>query len=160
MPVLPPASRPGANSAGSRAGGVVRLTSVRNRKTVWLAPALLLGTVLLAAACGGDSRPGLVPTPLPVTPTMTVLRTSPQGANAPSAAQASPSSAVPTSDATSPLLPTMTVAATSVTVAKELSLGPGLTDFTLPNANGGASVKLSSYLGKKSVVLVFYRAFW
>ncbi len=54
----------------------------------------------------------------------------------------------------------MTVAATSVTVAKELSLGPGLTDFTLPNANGGASVKLSSYLGKKSVVLVFYRAFW
>ncbi|MSQ07893.1 MAG: hypothetical protein EXR57_03050 [Dehalococcoidia bacterium] len=128
------------------------MTSVRNRKTVWSALSLLLGVVLLAAACGSDSRPGQVSTPLPGFPTTTVPPASPQGAKAPSA--------VPTFDATSPLLPAATAAATSSTVAKELSFGPGLTDFTLPNANGDASVKLSSYLGKKNVVLVFYRAYW
>ena len=39
-------------------------------------------------------------------------------------------------------------------------LGPGLHDFTLPNAQGGPAVQLSSYIGQKNVVLVFYRAFW
>ncbi len=39
-------------------------------------------------------------------------------------------------------------------------LGPGLHDFTLPNAQGGPAIQLSSYLGKKNVVMVFYRAFW
>jgi peroxiredoxin len=39
------------------------------------------------------------------------------------------------------------------------SLGPGLHDFTLPDAHGG-TVTLSQYLGKKTVVLTFYRAWW
>jgi peroxiredoxin len=39
-------------------------------------------------------------------------------------------------------------------------LGPGLHDFTLPNAQGGPATQLSSYIGKKNVVMVFYRAFW
>ena len=40
-----------------------------------------------------------------------------------------------------------------------LSLGPGLHDFTLPDAHGGL-VTLSQYLGQKTVVLTFYRAWW
>lgn len=38
-------------------------------------------------------------------------------------------------------------------------LGPGLHDFTLPDAHGG-QVTLSQYLGDKAVVLTFYRAWW
>lgn len=39
-------------------------------------------------------------------------------------------------------------------------LGPGVTDFLLPDAIGGGNVSLSETLGEKNVVLVFYRAFW
>jgi hypothetical protein len=46
------------------------------------------------------------------------------------------------------------------TTAPALKFSPPLSDFTLPNANGGPQVTLSGYLGKKNVVLVFYRAFW
>ena len=45
------------------------------------------------------------------------------------------------------------------TSAGALSLGPGLHDFTLPDAHGG-EVTLSQYLGEKVVVLTFYRAWW
>ncbi len=41
-----------------------------------------------------------------------------------------------------------------------LSLGPGVTDFRLPDAIGGGEVSLSETLGDSNVVLVFYRAFW
>ena len=40
-----------------------------------------------------------------------------------------------------------------------LALGPGVHDFTLPSTEG-KNVRLSSFLGEKSVVIVFYRAFW
>ena len=40
-----------------------------------------------------------------------------------------------------------------------LALGPGVHDFTLPSTDG-ENVRLSSFLGEKSVVIVFYRAFW
>jgi peroxiredoxin len=43
--------------------------------------------------------------------------------------------------------------------APGLALGPGLHDFTLPDAHGG-QVTLSQYLGDKVVVLTFYRAWW
>lgn len=39
------------------------------------------------------------------------------------------------------------------------TLGPGLYDFTLPEGHGG-QVTLSQYLGEKTVVLAFYRAWW
>lgn len=45
------------------------------------------------------------------------------------------------------------------TTVAAASLGPGLHDFTLPDAHGG-TVTLSQYLGKKTVVLTFYRAWW
>lgn len=37
--------------------------------------------------------------------------------------------------------------------------GEGLPDFKLPVATGG-EIRLSEYIGKKNVVLVFYRAWW
>lgn len=41
-----------------------------------------------------------------------------------------------------------------------ISLGPGVTDFKLPDAIGGGEVALSDTLKERNVVLVFYRAFW
>jgi peroxiredoxin len=55
---------------------------------------------------------------------------------------------------------TTAATATPAQPAPEPALGPGLSDFTLPNANGGGPVTLSDYLGKKHIVLVFYRAYW
>jgi peroxiredoxin len=55
---------------------------------------------------------------------------------------------------------TSTPSPAATATPKPLVLGPGLSDFALPNANGGGDVRLSSYLGKKNVVLVFYRAYW
>lgn len=59
--------------------------------------------------------------------------------------------------------PVSTAVASATTPAVEsqapAALGPGLHDFTLPDAHGG-QVTLSQYLGKKNVVLVFYRAWW
>ncbi len=39
-------------------------------------------------------------------------------------------------------------------------LGPGVTDFRMPDAIGGGEVSLSETLRDRNVVLVFYRAFW
>lgn len=39
------------------------------------------------------------------------------------------------------------------------AFGPGVHDFTLPTSLGGP-VSLRDYLGRKNVVLVFYRGFW
>ncbi|MBI2965806.1 MAG: redoxin domain-containing protein [Chloroflexi bacterium] len=47
----------------------------------------------------------------------------------------------------------------ATTGAVALSLGPGVHDFTLPDAHGG-EVTLSQHLGEKVVVLTFYRAWW
>lgn len=52
---------------------------------------------------------------------------------------------------------TVQVADTSNGAAVELA-----PDFTLPDANAaaGAEISLSQYQGDRSVVLVFYRAYW
>lgn len=50
----------------------------------------------------------------------------------------------------SPALPSATTATTNHNLAP---------DFTLPSAAGGV-VTLSQFRGNKSVVLVFYRAYW
>ncbi len=42
----------------------------------------------------------------------------------------------------------------------QVSLGPGVTDFRLPDAIGDGEVSLSETLRERNVVLVFYRAFW
>ncbi len=41
-----------------------------------------------------------------------------------------------------------------------LKVGDQAPDFELPGHLGGEKVKLSSYLGKKNVVLVFYPLDW
>lgn len=50
-------------------------------------------------------------------------------------------------------------AETHEAAGKPLALGPGLHDFTLPDAHG-SEVTLSQYLGEKVVILTFYRAWW
>jgi hypothetical protein len=67
----------------------------------------------------------------------------------------------PVDDATTTTNPEPTVApASGDDAVASTGLGPGLHDFTLPNAQGGPAIQLSSYIGKKNVVMVFYRAFW
>ncbi len=41
-----------------------------------------------------------------------------------------------------------------------VTLGPGVTDFRLPDAIGGGEVSLGETIRDRNVVLVFYRAFW
>ena len=81
--------------------------------------------------------------------------------NAGAAAEADPAAGVQTDG------PPGSVAAAAVTspavqpdsAPVALALGPGVHDFTLPSTDG-ENVRLSSFLGEKSVVIVFYRAFW
>ncbi len=44
--------------------------------------------------------------------------------------------------------------------AAPVLLGPGVTDFRLPDAINGGEVSLSETIRERNVVLVFYRAFW
>lgn len=89
------------------------------------------------------------------------------GAEIPVAARSGDTTSIPTAAPT--VTPTMAPRETYVAVAALASptavasidgrLGPGLHDFTLPDAHGG-QVTLSQYLGDKIVVLAFYRAWW
>lgn len=60
-----------------------------------------------------------------------------------------------------PVQPTAAAVAppTAMAAPEGPTFGPGVHDFTLPTALGG-DVSLGDYLGKKHVVLVFYRGFW
>ena len=48
----------------------------------------------------------------------------------------------------------------SPNISDAVSLGPGVTDFTLPDAIHEVDLTLSEELRENNVVLVFYRAFW
>ena len=69
-------------------------------------------------------------------------------------AEPSATTAAPTST------PTSSAAISTPSIAGGLALGPGLTDFTLSDANTGGEVTLSKAAADGPVVLVLYRAFW
>ena len=66
-----------------------------------------------------------------------------------------------TSDSTSATIDEPPAPETQVEVAEAIPDLPTAPDFTLPAANrDNAEISLSSFQGDKSVVLVFYRAYW
>ena len=113
------------------------------------------GLAAIVVACGsdaaGDDIDSSVAAVVAVRPSLT----------AGAAAEADPPAGVRTDG------PPDSVAAAAVTspavqpdsAPVALALGPGVHDFTLPSTDG-KNVRLSSFLGEKSVVIVFYRAFW
>lgn len=137
-----------------------------NRRSVFPFFLLALGCLLaITAGCAGDADIPVAAqtgdaTSIPITP-------QPVSGSATAAATAAPSpSGAPSPTARVPAETSIAVAtlASPTAIISPIAstggrLGPGLHDFTLPDAQGG-QVTLSQYLGEKTVVLAFYRAWW
>ena len=120
-----------------------------------LRPAILWAgaVVLLVVAACGDSSGTDVPEPAPTTPAATTPVPTP---TPPPPMSTPPPEPAPT--ATQPA-PTATSAPEPDDTAAALEVGDPVPNFKLASASG-SDTSIESYQGDKSVVVVFYRAFW
>ena len=118
---------------------------------------LWVGAVVLVvvAACG-DSSGTDVPEVAPTTPAATKPASTPTPKPPPPTSTPAPPEPAPT--ATQPA-PTATSAPEPDDTAAALEVGDPVPNFKLASASG-SDTSIESYQGDKSVVVVFYRAFW
>ena len=121
-----------------------------------LRPAILWAgaVVLLVVAACGDSSGTDVPEPAPTTP----AATTPVPTSTPPPPTSTPAPPEPAPTATQPA-PTATSAPEPDDTAAALEVGGPVPNFKLASASG-SDTSIESYQGDKSVVVVFYRAFW
>ncbi len=164
------AFRVGRN-AGDRPGAPEVLEVVRSFARQGAAAATATPGTASAAAVASATPPTAAQTtlqpaglaPLPTTPAPAAVYTStlePTPAVAPPVLATA--TRVPLPSATPLPTPAATPAPTRApaVTAQPLTFSAPLSDFTLPDASKGGQVRLGQYLGKKNVVLVFYRAYW